>query len=148
MLRIGVPMQVPELDLKPEPTGGIELSEDMQQVLASLTGFWLNKRVLLKASPSGILFASSPQLKGIKNVAATAPNFPYQGENIPCSEVVVIAHPDNANRIWVNVHAAAAADTGIPLDAGDPVGFGITNLNMLQLLIVANGEKAIIAYTE
>lgn len=148
MQTIQQPLTIPELDLKPESAGAIELTPDMQQTLALLAGFWRNTRVLLKASPSGVLFTASPQIKGVVNVTGVGANYPYQGSNIPCSEVLVLAHPDNTGRIWVNPHAVAAADTGYPLDAGDPIGFGVTNLNMVHLLIVTAGEKAIIVYSE
>jgi len=144
---IGNPMNIPELNLMPEPVGGIQLSDDMQQVLAMLTGYWHNKRVLLKATPSGVLFVTSPQLKDIIHVAATSGSFAYQGSNIECSEVLVLAHPDNTGRVWVRTNTAAAVTNALPLDKGDSIVLGITNLNMLRLLIVTNGEKAIVAYS-
>lgn len=147
MQTIQQPLTIPELDLKPESAGAIELTLDMQQTLALLTGFWRNTRVLLKASPSGILFVTSPQLTDVLHVTATGANFNYQGENIPCSEVMVMGHPDNTGRIWVRPHAVATTSNAWPLAAKDVVGLSITNLNMLHLLIVTNTEKAIIAYS-
>lgn len=144
---IGNPMDIPELDLRPEPTGGIQLTDDMQQALALLVGYWKNKRVLLKATPSGVLFVTSPQIKDIFHVTATSGSFVYQGENIECSEVLIMGHPDNTGRVWVKPNATATTANAWPLAAGDVVGLGITNLNMLNLLIVTNTEKAIIAYT-
>jgi len=144
---IGNPMAVPELDLRPEPAGAIQLTEDMQQVFALLAGYWRNKRVLLKASPSGVLFVTSPQVKDIFHITAVGANYTYQGENIECSEVLVMGHPDNTGRVWVKTNATASTDNAWPLNAGDVVGLGITNLNMLNLLIVVDTEKAIIAYT-
>lgn len=147
MQTIQQPLTIPELDLKPESAGAIELTLDMQQTLALLTGFWRNTRVLLKASPSGILFVTSPQLTDVLHVTATGANFTYQGENIPCSEIMVMGHPDNTGRIWVRPHAVATTSNAWPLAAKDVVGLSITNLNMLHLLIVTNTEKAIIAYS-
>ena len=147
MLNIGNPMTIPELDLKPEPSGGIQLSEAMQQVLALLVGYWKNKRVLLKSSPSGVLFVTNPQIKDVFHVTATGTNYTYQGENIECSEILVMGHPDNTGRVWVKPNATASTVNAWPLDKGDVISMGITNLNMLNLLIVTNGEKAIIAYT-
>lgn len=148
MNTIGNPMNIPELDLKPEPTGGIQLSEDMQQVLSLLTGFWRNKRVLLKASPSGVLFVTSPQIKDILHVTADEDNDTYQGENVVCSEVLIMGHPDNTSKVWVKPNATATVDNAWPLAKGDVLGLSLTNLNMLNLLIVVSGEKAIVAYTE
>ena len=147
MLNIGNPMQIPELDLKPEQAGGVQLSEDMQQALALLTAYWRNKRVLLKASPSGVLFVTSPQIKDIFHVVGVGANYVYQGDNIECSEVLVMGHPDNTGRVWVKPHATATTANAWPLNKGDVVGVGITNLIMLNLLIAVNGETAIIAYT-
>jgi len=148
MSNIGVPLTIPELDLKPEPTGAIKLSDDMQQVLSLLAGFWLNKRILLKATPTGALFTTSPQLKDVFHVTAGSGDYAYQGSNISCSEVMIMAHPDNTGKVWVKPHATATVNNAWPLDKGDVVGLSISNLNMLNLLIAVNGEKAIIAYTE
>jgi hypothetical protein len=147
MLAIGTPIAVPELNLQPEQSGGVQLSEDMQQSLALMTAFFLNKRVLLKASPSGMLYVTSPPMQDVLHVTATGTAYTYQGENIPCSEIMVIAHPDNTGRVWVRVNGTATVNNAIPLAAGDAVPVSIFNLNMLNLLIATNGEKAIIAYS-
>jgi len=147
MHTVGNPMPCPELDLKPEQTGGLQLTESMQQVLAALTGFWHNKRLLLKASPSGILFVASPQIKDIFHVTVPTNNYVYQGENVECTEVLIMGHPENAGRIWVKPHAVATAGNGWPLDKSDAISLGITNLNMLNLLVITQADTAIIAYT-
>jgi hypothetical protein len=147
MARVGNPLKIPELDLRPEPLGGVELSENMQQTLALLTAFWRNQRVVLKASPSGVLFTASPQLEDIFHVTGVGANDVYQGSNIQCSEVLVMGHPDNAGKIWARSKKVATVDNAWPLAAGDVMGFTITNLNMLHLLIVVDGDKVIVAYT-
>jgi len=147
MKTIGTPMQCPELDITPKPEGGIQLSDNMQQTLALLTAFWHNQRVVLKASPNGILFTTSPQLEDILHVTGVGANDTYQGANIKVSEVMVMGHPDNTGKIWVRSKKAATVDNSWPLAANDVVGFSITNLSMLHLLIVTASEKAIIAYT-
>lgn len=148
MTNIGRPLTIPELNLTPEPSGAIKLSDDMQQTLSLLVGFWLNKRVVLKASPSGILFVTCPQIKDIFHVTATGANYTYQGDNTPCSEILVMGHPDNTGKVWVKPHATATVNNALPLAAGDVFGLSVTNLNMLNLLIETNGEKAIVVYTE
>ena len=147
MQTIHNPLRIPELDIKPEPTGGISLSENMQQVLSTLTGFWRNKRVLLKASPTGILMTTSPQLQDIYHETAIGVNDTFQGADIPCSEVMVMGHPDNTGKVWVRKGVTATVDNAWPLDANDAVSLTVTNLNQLQLLIVGDTEKAIIAYS-
>lgn len=147
MPAIGTPIAVPELNLQPEQAGGVQLSEDMQQTLTLLTAFFLNKRVVLKASASGMLYVTSPPIKDVLHVTASEAAFTYQGDNIPCSELLVIAHPDNTGRVWAKPNTTATVDNAIPLAAGDAVPISITNLNQLNLLIATNGEKAIIAYS-
>ena len=147
MKTIGTPMQCPELDITPKPEGGIQLSDNMQQTLALLTAFWRNQRVVLKASPSGILFTASPQLEDIFHVLATSSDFAYQGNNLKITEVLVMGHPDNTGNVWARSKVAATVNNAWPLAAGEVMGFTITNLNMLRLLIKTDAEKAIIAYT-
>ena len=144
---IGKPLRIPELDIMPEPTGGISISKDIQQVLSTLTGFWRNKRVLLKATPSGVLFTCSPQLVDIFHTTAVGANWTYQGEDKPCSEIMVMGHPDNTGKVWVCKGVTATVNNAWPLDANDVLNLTVTNLNMLQLLIVVDGEKAIVAYS-
>ena len=148
MAVIGTPIPCPELNIVPEPEGAVGISKDMQQTFALLTGFWRNKRILLKATPSGGLCVCSPQIKDVFHITADTDSYAYQGENVPCSEVLVMAHPDNTSEVWVKPNNTATVDNAWPLSAGDVIGFTISNLNMLNLLIVTNGEKVIITYTE
>lgn len=147
MNQIGTPLKIPELNLTPEPEGGIQLSKDMQQTLDLLTAFWQNKRVVLKASPSGVLFTASPQIKDIIHVNGVAVTFTYKGDNIGCSEVLIMAHPDNVAMLWVKPNALALVTNAWPLAKSDVVGLGITNLNMLNLLFANVTDTAIIAYS-
>jgi hypothetical protein len=148
MSTIGTPIQIPELFLTPEPGGGVQLTENMQQALALLAGYWQNRRVLLKATPSGILCITSPQIKNVFHVTATSTNYTYVGDNIECSEILIMGHPSNTGLIWVKPHATATTDNAWPLAKSEVLGISITNLDMLNLLIAVNAEKAIIAYTD
>lgn len=147
MSEIHKALRIPELDLRPPITGHIRLSEDMQQTLALLTGLGDNKRVILKATESGVLNTVSPQVKDIVVVTANATPYAWQGGDIPCTEVAVMAGLDNSNRVWVRSNSAASAANGWPLDKGDPFGFTLSNLNQLHVTIQTSGEIAIIAYT-
>ena len=147
MQEIQTPLRCPELDIKGQPESPLTLSDKVQQVLSTLTGFWKNKRVLLKASPSGILFTASPQLEDVYHNVGSGANDDYQGPNKPCTEVVVMGHPDNTGNIWVRTKKVATVNTAWPLSANDVTGFTITNLNLLHILTVVDGEKAIIAYS-
>lgn len=140
-------VKMPELNLIPESDRGIELDKGMKQVMSLLTAYWKEQRVTLQATPSGMLFVGSSQLADIFTVPADAPSFLYQGENIACSEVMVMGHPQNANTIWTRPHKTATVNNSWPLSKKEVIGFTITNLNMLHILIETNTERAIIAYT-
>jgi len=141
------PVKMPELNLIPESERGIELDKGMKQVMSLLTAYWREERVTLKASEGGILFVTSPQIKDIIHVNGVAVTFTYQGDNISCSEVMVMSHPDNVLPVWVRPHKIAAANNAWPLEPKDSVGVSITNLNMLHILFGNITDTAIIAYT-
>jgi len=141
------PVKMPELHLIPEADRGIEVDAGMKQVMSLLTAYWREKRVTLQATPSGMLFVGSSQLADIFHVPATDTDFVYQGDNIACSEVMVMGHPQNGDTIWVRSHKVATVDNAWPLLKYDVVSFTITNLSMLHILIPVNTQKAIIAYT-
>ena len=144
---IGNPMAAPELDLKPEPSGPIQLSDDMQQVFAMLAGYWRNKRVLLKASALGVLFVSSPQITDIIHVAATSDNFVYAGDDIDCTDVLIMGHPSNVGAIWARPHTGASINNAWPLLKKECIDFTLSSLKQLHLLFEKDDDVAIIAYT-
>jgi len=146
MPAIRKPLPVPELDLRPEQASPVRLSEDMQQVLALLTGYARNQRVLLQATPSGVLFVASPRIEDIFHVTATSDNYTYQGVDKACSDVVIMGHPDNTGLIWARPDLPADSGNAYPLAKKEAVCFTLSNLNQLYLLIVTNGEKAIVVY--
>lgn len=147
MSNIKKALRIPELNLQPPITGDIRLSDDMQQTLALLTGLGDNKRVVLKATDKGVLHTVSPQLSEVVVVTASGDADDWQGGDIPCTEVVVMADLDNAHRIWVRPNSTASSANGWPLDKGDPFGFTLSNLNQLHINIEKSGQKAIVAYT-
>ena len=140
-------MRFPELDLQPPIKGQVRLSEDMQQTLALLTAYGDNKRVVLKATEGGMLNIVSPQVKDVVVVTADEDAYDWQGGDIPCTEVIVIAGLDNTGRVWIRPNSAASAANGWPLDAEDMFGFTLSNLNQLHINIETNAEIAVVAYT-
>jgi len=144
---IGKPLPFDELEIKPPLPPLQRLSDDIQQVLSLLSGYNGSQRKLIKVTPKGDLFIASPPVKGIANIVAADTVHDWQGGNISTTEVLIIAVPNNSNRVWVNVDSVAAPDTGYPLDAGDWVRWSIANLNRLHIHIVTIGEKAVIVYT-
>jgi len=147
MREVHTPLGVDELDVRGTPSSPATISDNIQQVLSTLCGFWKNRRTLLKSSPSGILFTASPQLEDVYHIVGSGANDEYQGPNIPCTEVLVMGHPTNTGDIWVRPKKVATVNTAWPLVANDVMGLTITNLNMLHILTVVDGEKAIIAYS-
>jgi len=146
MARIGAPLKVPELNLSPDPEGGIELSEDMRQVLSLLTGFSKNRRILLRASPVGALRTTSARLIDILHFTGSGANDTQSGSDVPCSEVMCMGHPDNTGKVWVRSLATATTANAWPLGAGETINISVDNLRDLNMLIVVDGEKLITAY--
>ncbi len=147
MAKIRTNLRIPGLNLDPPIKGYIQLSADMQQTLALLTGMGDNKRVVCRGTSAGVLQTESPQLKKIVVLTADATPYVWQGGDVPCSEVAVIAGLDNAGRVWFRPNSAASASNGWPLDKGEVFGFTISNLNQLHIKIQTTGEIAIVAYT-
>jgi len=140
-------VKMPELHLPPETERGIELDAGMKQVMSLLRAYWREQRVALRCSADGILFVTEPQIRDIIHVNGIATLFTYQGDNIACSEVMVMAHPDNLLTAWVRPHKIATVNNAWPLDPTDVKKVGITNLSMLHLLFGNATDIAIIAYT-
>ena len=147
MAKIDKGMESPELGIRSLPVGTLRAGDDLSQAIALIMGYANNARVLLKASPSGVLYSASPRLSDVFHWLAAAPNTVEQGDNIPCTEIMCMAHPDNTGRIWVRTRAVASAVNAFPLDAGDIVGFSVENLSELRALIVANGDTLIVGYS-
>lgn len=146
MSKIGTPLKVPELNLQPEPEGGLELSDNMQQVLSLLTAFSKNRRIIIKASPGGALRVTSSRLIDTIHFTGVGANDTQQGSDVPCAEVLCMGHPDNTGKVWVRSMVAATVNNAWPLGAGEVISLSIDNLRDLQMLIVVDGEKLIVAY--
>jgi len=140
-------VKMPELNLIPESDRGIELDAGMKQVMSLLTAYWGERRVTLQSTPSGMLFVGSSQVGDMFHVLATSINHLYQGEDIACSEVMVMGHPSNGDTIWVRTHKQADTNNSWPLLKKEVVSFTITNLSLLHIRIVADTERAIVLYT-
>ena len=147
MTEINKPMRVPELKLQPPITSKVRLSDDMQQTLALLTGYTNSRRMLLTASETGVLNSTSPQIKDILVHVATPTTKDWNGGDIPCTEIAVIAGLNNDGKVWVRPYSLASAANAWPLNTGESFGFSITNLNQLHVNIQKTGDIAIIAYT-
>ena len=140
-------MQIAGLKLQPPIAGKVQLSDDMQQTLALLTGYSDSERVLLKATETGVLNTASPQIKDIVVLQAADPVFSWVGGDFPCSEIAVIAGLDNTGRVWVRPYSVASAANAWPLEKGESFGFTVSNLNQVHVTIETTTEIAIIAFT-
>jgi len=140
-------VKMPNLQDVPDSQRGIDLDAGMKQVLSILVAYSQEKRVSLKASPGGVLYVCSGEYGDIFHVLATANNHLYQGDNVQCSEVMVMGHPDNGDVIWVRAKTQADTNNSWPLLKKEVVSYSIPNLSLLRIRIVADTEKAIVLYT-
>lgn len=147
MTVINKSMNVSELNLQPPIEGKIRLSEDMQQTLALLCALGADKRRPLRCSESGVLNVTDPRIKDIEHYTGDGANDTQTGTDTECTECMIMGHPDNTGKVWVRPNKTATVDNAWPLAAGEVVGFTLDNLKQLNMLIVVDGEKAIVAYT-
>lgn len=143
-----IPFGFEDIPTKPEMSPQPLISDDIQQTLATLVCYDGETRRLVRGTKQGKLQVVNPLAALFVNISATEGNFLWQGSEIKTSEVVVRAHPDNSGRVWVNVFAAAAADTGWPLDANEHITLTLNSLSHLHLKIITNAEKVILLYTQ
>ena len=147
MSTTSLPMDAGGLNVIPSLPPQIPVSTELQQTLALLLGLYQGQRIPVRISQSGVVrFGASP-LADVFTVTGVGANYTYQADRKPVSEVLVMAHPDNASLIWVRTRDTATVDNAFPLNAGDMLGFAVDSLDDLHLLIVGAGEKAIIGYT-
>ena len=142
-----LPMGSERLGIRPPLASQIPVAEQVVQTLAQLLGHHQGNRIVLQASPSGILYVASPYLADVVHFTGVGANDTQQGNNVACTEVVCIGHPDNTGKVWVRTKQVATVNNAIPLDAGDIVGFSVENMSDLQMLIVVAGEKLIVGYS-
>jgi len=144
---INKPMDIPELNLQPPITGKVRLSPDMQQTLALLCALGDSQRIMLRASAEGVLLVGEPLIKDVVIVTTAAITGLGQGADIACSMAMVMAHPDNTDKVWVRPYAACDDTHKWPMQKWDIVKFAVDNLNRLFFLADTAEEKVIILYT-
>lgn len=144
---IGTPIAVPELCLQPEQAGAVKLSDDMQQTLSLLTAFFLNKRVLLKASSSGILYVTLPRLVDTLSWQADGDNDVIQGDDVPCTEVLCRAALANTGIVYVTVFKTPTAANAMPLQKGESFVFCVENLREIQALFTKDDDILIVCHS-
>lgn len=144
-LQISFPLK--DLPLKPEITGRVKVDEILTQTLSALMGYDGEGRRLLKCALSGSLRITSPIIKGVANKVTSGEEHHIIFSDVPTTEVLITANPDNSARVWANLDIAAGVDIGWPLDAGDILNISINNLESLRLYTASIGDKVIVVWT-
>lgn len=90
----------------------------------------------------------STQIKDIIILPGSGSPSVVQGADIPCSMAMVMAHPDNTDKVWVRPYAACDDTHKWPLESGDVVRFVVDNVNRLHFLFDTAAEKVIVAYAD
>ncbi len=147
MGRIEESMASEALGLREASPSNVRASDDYVQTLALILGYDDKNRIPLRCSPSGVIATASPYLADVVHLTGVGANDAIQGDSVVCTELLVMAHPDNADKIWVRTRKAATVNNALPLDGGDIVGFTVANLRELHGLVVADGDKLIVGYT-
>lgn len=147
MYKVQIPFPIKGLPMKPELTGQQTVDDKIIQTLATLLGWDGESRRLITCAINGALHSVSPPVAGFTNVASTGNNEDVTFSEQRTTEIIVMANKSNAGDVWVNVGAAAAVDTGWPLDAGETLKISINNMQELNLFVVTSGDKVIIVRT-
>jgi len=147
-LEIRKPLPAPELELKPDIANLIKLNEEMLQTLSLLTAYDGSIRRMLRCTLAGSLYTAPKPATKIYHETGSGANDLITFGNVPTTEVLIMAYPTNTGKIWASIGETPTTANGWPLDAGDSVSLALANLSQLQLLIVIDGEKAILTYTE
>lgn len=147
MFEIKIPFPIKGVPLKPELIGSVKLDETAIQTLAALLGWDGESRRLLTCALNGSLHTIAPTVKAIINTTGSGANDDITFSDTPTSEVMIMANPANSGDVWINIGAAAAVDTGWPLDAGDMLIVSVNNLQDLQMRIISDGDKTILIQT-
>lgn len=125
----------------------IPLSTVIQQSIALMMGYTYGEGVVLRASPSGILYVAEPRISNVFHWTAGGANAVFQGDYKQCTQIMCVGHPDNTGLCWITPRQTATINNGIPVAASQSVTLSVENLSELNALIVNNGEKLIVAYS-
>lgn len=147
MAELEIPFPLKGLPLKPEIKGRLKIDDVLLQTLSAMMAYDGEGRRLLKCALSGSLRTTSPVACCIDNKVTSGEEHNITFGSTPTTEVLVIANPDNGQRVWLNIGAAAGVDIGWPLDAGDFLNISLNNLQDLRLYTASIGDKVIVLRT-
>jgi len=85
-------------------------------------------------------------MQDVLHFTGSGANDEVQGSDAVCNELLVMGHPDNTGKVWVRTGDVAAVTNSWPLAAGEVFSFNVDNLDELQMLVVVDGEKLVVAY--
>ena len=137
-----------DLPVKPPFGGKLRLSEDIQQAISLISTWDGESRRFVRSSPLGVVRVCDGRAKGVLNITADQAAYILTPDDIPTSEIMIKAHPDNSGLVVVNIGIAASLTAGFWLEAGESMEFSVNNLNALRLYVELDTEKAAILYTE
>jgi len=144
MFRIQKPLPFPQLDAKPEITGLVNLSDDMQQCLSLLTAYNGSVRRLLRCNELGVLLVTSPQTNPVLAKTSVGDNTYYAFPSQLCSECIIKADASNAGVVHIQIDSQATPPTTYPLAAGDWVIIHPINLDRVNFKFTKLSDIVII----
>ena len=100
MAKIKKSLPFHELELRPDITTAVSLSDDIQQTLALLSGWAGDTRRLIRCADTGVLYTVNPRILGIAHVTADETNYVWQGSDKVITEVIIRGHPSNSDTVW------------------------------------------------
>lgn len=93
-----------------------------------------------------IVGRANSNIQDILHFTGSGANDTQQGSDIEASEILCMGHPSNTKTVWVRANTTATVNDSWPLAAGETFQFFVDNLSELEMLIVVDGEKLIVAY--
>ena len=141
------PMQSSELGYQQAVARLTRVSDEMTQSLASIMGYSVNQRVLLKASASGVLYTVTPRVSDIIQWLAVGDNEEHQGPDLACSAVLLRCALANIDNVYVSIRKTTTTANSLPLQKGEWVIFSVDNLNELHCLIAKTGDIFVVMYS-
>ena len=141
------PMQSSELGYQQAIARLTRVSDEMTQSLASIMGYSVNQRVLLKASASGVLYTVTPRVSDIIQWSAVGDNEAHQGQDLACSAVLLRCALANIDNVYVSIRKTTTTINSLPLQKGEWVIFSVDNLNELHCLIAKTGDIFVVMYS-
>ncbi len=85
-----------------------------------------------------------PEAAAFVNTTGSGANDDITYASLATTEIMVMADYGNAGDLWVNLDAAGAVDIGWRLDSGDWIKISLSNMDRLNVRIIADGDKIII----